>query len=222
MERGLEGTCLASPAADGKLAKRAEPGYVRTSPVAGVARAEDMVVIPTLDTVRLRLRPYRLDDFEPYAAMWAEPAVVRFIGGAPLSREAAWIRFLRQIGLWHHLGFGFFALEDKATGAFVGEAGFHDLRRTLTPSLEGTMEAGWGLVGASQGQGLAEEAMRAALAWGDRHGAGTRTTCIIHPDHAASLHVAAKLGFAAFARATYHDSPVVLMERPRAAVGRAG
>lgn len=177
-----------------------------------------MVVIPTLDTPRLTLRPYRLDDFDRYAAMWAEPAVVRFIGGAPLSREAAWIRFLRQIGLWHHLGFGFFALEDKATGAFIGEAGFHDLHRTLTPSIEGTMEAGWGLVTTSQGQGLAEEAMSAALAWGDRHGTGARMTCMIHPEHAASLHVARKLGFAEFARSTYHESPMVLMGRPRAAV----
>ena len=172
-------------------------------------------MIPTLETPRLRLRAYRREDFDAYAALWAEPAVVRFIGGTPLSREAAWIRFLRQIGLWYHLGFGFFALEDKATGAMIGEAGFHDLHRTLEPSIEGTMEAGWGLTGPMQGRGLAEEAMRGALAWADRHGSGSRYTCIIHADHAASLHVARKLGFTAFDRALYNGHPVVLMERPR-------
>ena len=57
-------------------------------------------LIPTIETLRLRLRPYRLDDFEAYAAMWGDPAVVRYIGGVPFSREAAWTRFLRQIGLW--------------------------------------------------------------------------------------------------------------------------
>ena len=176
-----------------------------------------MVDIPHLESSRLLLRPYRADDFEPYAAMWAEEAVVRFIGGTPLSREAAWIRFLRQIGLWHHLGFGFFAIEDKATGALVGEAGFHDLRRAITPSIEGTMEAGWGLVGAMQGRGLAEEAMRAALSWSDRHGTGSRMTCIIHPDNLASLRVAAKLDFAEAARTVYHGSPIVVLERPRPA-----
>lgn len=174
-----------------------------------------MISIPTLHTSRLRLRPYSWDDFEPYAAMWAEPSVVRFIGGSPLSREAAWTRFLRQIGLWHYLGFGFFAMEDRSTGAFIGEAGFHDLRRTLTPSIEGTMEAGWGLVTAMHGKGLAEEAMRAALGWAHLHGARERITCLIHPDHAASLHVAGKLGFAEFARSTYNGNPVVLLERPR-------
>jgi RimJ/RimL family protein N-acetyltransferase len=36
-----------------------------------------MLDIPTLETSRLRLRPYRLEDFEAYAAIWADPAVVR-------------------------------------------------------------------------------------------------------------------------------------------------
>jgi RimJ/RimL family protein N-acetyltransferase len=171
----------------------------------------------TLETPRLRLRPYRADDFDSYARMWAAPEVVRFIGGKPMSREAAWIRFLRQIGLWRYLGFGFFALEDRENGAFVGEAGFHDLRRTIVPSNEGTMEAGWGLVAAMQGRGLAEEAMRAAIAWADRVHPGPRMTCIVNVDNVASLRVAAKLGFAPYAETTYHGDPVTMLERPRPA-----
>lgn len=174
-----------------------------------------MVDIPTLDTPRLRLRAYRLDEFEAYAAMWSEPSVYRFIGGQPISREAAWIRFLRQIGLWQHLGFGFFAIEDRETGRFLGEGGFHDMKRNLTPSLEGTMELGYGLVPEAQGKGLAEEAMRAALHWGDRHGTGDRYTCMIDVEHAASIHVAQKLGFSEFAQTTYHGKPVLLLERDR-------
>lgn len=170
---------------------------------------------PTLTTPRLILRPHRLEDFDAYAAMWAEPAVVRFIGGAPFTREAAWIRFLRQAGLWQHLGFGFFAIEDRATGAFLGECGFHDLKRAITPSIEGTMEAGWALVSAAQGKGFAEEAMRTALGWAEAHGTGERITCIIEPDHAASLHVAGRLGFRRSGPALYGEREVVLLERPR-------
>ena len=169
----------------------------------------------TLETPRLHLRPHRLDDFETYAAMWAEPQVVRFIGGKPMSREAAWTRFLRQIGLWRLLGFGFFALEDRSSGAFVGEAGFHDMRREITPSIEGALEAGWALVPAMHGRGLAAEAMRAAIAWADRVHPQARMTCIIQVGHAASLRVAAKLGFAPFAVTTYHGDPVTMLERPR-------
>ena len=174
-----------------------------------------MTGVPTLETPRLRLRLYRIEDFEPFAAMWAEPAVVRFIGGAPLSRELAWGRFLRQIGTWHYLGFGFLAIEDRESGSFLGEVGFQDLHRTLSPSVEGTMEAGWVLVSAAQGRGLAEEAMRAALAWADGRFPNLRQTCIIRPDHRASLHVAAKLGFVAFATAQYLGAPMTLMERSR-------
>jgi len=172
---------------------------------------------PTLETPRLRLRPFRADDFEPYAAMWAEPAVTRFIGGRPMPREAAWSRFLRQFGLWRLFGFGYFALEDRASGAFVGQAGFQDLRREMTPSIEGTLEAGWVLAPAGQGRGLAEEAMREAIAWADRAHPLPRMTCIVQVGHAASLRVAAKLGFAPFAETTYAGDPVVALERPRAA-----
>ncbi len=174
-----------------------------------------MVDIPTLETPRLKLRAYRLDEFEAYAAMWNEPSVYRFIGGQPISREAAWIRFLRQIGLWQHLGFGFFAIEDKETGRFIGEGGFQDRKRDLTPSIEGTMELGYALVPEAQGKGLAEEAMHAALYWGDLHGTGARYTCMIDTGHTASIHVAEKLGFSEFARTTYHDESVMLLERAR-------
>jgi RimJ/RimL family protein N-acetyltransferase len=169
--------------------------------------------IPELETARLRLRALRLDDFDVFAAMWREPDVVRFIGGVPLTREDAWSRFLRQMGMWHYLGFGVFAIEDKETGAFIGVAGFHDLHRDITPSIEGTMEAGWVLSTAVQGKGMAEEAMRAALAWADCGHAMKRVTCIVRPDHSASLHIASKLGFVEFSRANYNGGIVVLLER---------
>jgi RimJ/RimL family protein N-acetyltransferase len=177
-----------------------------------------MIDVPTLETARLRLRPYRLGDFEAYARMWADPAVVRFIGGVPFTREQSWTRFLRQIGLWHHLDFGFFAIEHRETGAFAGECGFHDLRRAISPSLEGTMEAGWGLTAAMQGQGLATEAMRAAIAWAAERELPARLTCLIDIDNSPSQHVADKLGFSEFARTTYNGKAVVLSERRRATV----
>ena len=169
--------------------------------------------LPALETARLRLRALRLGDFDAFAAMWAEPAVVRFIGGEPLSREAAWTRFLRQMGMWHYLGFGTFAVDDKASGALAGVAGFHDLKRNIVPSLEGTLEAGWVFGSAFQGKGMAEEAMRAVLAWADRDHPGRRITCIIRPAHHASLHVAAKLQFSEVARTDYDDAPMVVLER---------
>jgi RimJ/RimL family protein N-acetyltransferase len=171
------------------------------------------LLIPELETPRLRLRALDHADFDAYAAMWKEPEVVRFIGGVPFTRELAWARFLRQMGAWHYLGFGFFAIEDKATRTFIGEAGFHDLHRNITPSIEGTLEAGWVLSTAAHGKGIAEEATRAVLAWAEQDHASKRVTCIIRPNHFASLRIAAKLGFTEFARTDYNGSPIVVFER---------
>jgi RimJ/RimL family protein N-acetyltransferase len=170
-------------------------------------------MIPTIETERLRLRPYALGDFDAYCEMWSEPDVVRFIGGKPFEREASWSRFVRQQGMWVYMGFGFFAIEEKETGQFVGEAGFHEACRDITPSIEGTLEAGWALNSAGQGWGYATEAMAAAIGWGETAFAGRKMTAIIDPDNLPSVRVARKLGFAEMARTTYVQKPIVVFER---------
>lgn len=169
--------------------------------------------VPTIETDRLILRPYRRDDFGPYSALFADAGVTRFIGGVPFSREQAWTRFLRQVGMWHYFGFGFFALQEKETGHFIGEAGFHDLHRVISPSLEGTMETGWALSPLSHGRGLATEAVKAALIWGEQQFPTLRKTCIIDTGNLASLRVASKLQFKEARRTTYHGAQVILFER---------
>ncbi|OLP60122.1 GNAT family N-acetyltransferase [Xaviernesmea oryzae] len=172
-----------------------------------------MQSIPTIETERLVLRPYRRDDFAPYAHLFADPEVTRFIGGIPYSREQAWARFLRQVGMWHYFGFGFFAIQERATGAFIGEAGFHDLHRVITPSIEGSMETGWAIATTVHGQGYATEAVGAALTWARKSFPTTRKTCLIDIANRASLRVATKLGFREVARTVYHGATVVISER---------
>jgi RimJ/RimL family protein N-acetyltransferase len=170
-------------------------------------------MIPRLETERLILRSHQPDDFDSYVDMWSEPDVVRFIGGRPFTREESWSRMVRQAGLWQHLGFGFFAIEEKETGRFIGEAGFHDLRRAMDPSIEGTLEAGWALVSSGQGWGYATEAMTAAVNWADVAFPDRKMTCIINPDNLASLRVASRLGFKELARTSYAGGPVIVFER---------
>jgi RimJ/RimL family protein N-acetyltransferase len=176
--------------------------------------------VPILETARTVLRPHRHDDFETYAAMWAEPAVTLFIGGKPRTREESWLRFLRHAGLWSLIGYGFWAIEEKATGRFIGEAGFHDLKRDIAPSLEGVPEAGWALASVAHGQGLASEVVRRIVAWGDAVFGQSKTVCIIDPDNGASLKVAERNGYREVLRTTYHDKPTVLLER-QAGLSRA-
>ena len=174
-----------------------------------------MVDIPTLETDRLLLRPHRLEDFEACVAQYSDPAVVKFLGGTPFTREQSWIRFVRYAGLWHHVGFGYLAVEEKATGRLAGECGFLDLHREMTPSLGDSMEAGWAFGLPFQGRGLAEEALRACLGWAREHGPRERITCIIDPANAPSLRLAGKLGFVEVARSTLHGHTMIVFEQPR-------
>lgn len=169
--------------------------------------------VPVIETARTILRAHRLEDFDAYVAMWADPVVTRFIGGKPRTREESWMRFLRHAGLWSLLGYGFWAIEEKATGRFVGEAGFHDLKRDMVPPIEGIPEAGWALAPAVHGAGLATEVVGRVLAWGDETFGRAKTVCIIDPENTASLNVAGKCGYREMARTTYHDAPTILLER---------
>ncbi|HWK69059.1 MAG TPA: GNAT family N-acetyltransferase [Rhizobiaceae bacterium] len=171
------------------------------------------VTIPVLETQRLVLRGHRPEDFEAHSAMWVDPLVTRFIGGQPFPRDQAWVRFLRHAGMWQVMGFGFWAIEEQATGRLIGEAGFHELRRVIEPSIEGTLETGWALRPEAHGKGFATEAVRALLAWGMERFPGKRVTCLIEPDNFASLRVAAKTGFSEFARTCFQGKPVILLER---------
>ncbi len=52
--------------------------------------------------------------------MWGDSVVARYVGGKPLSEEETWTKLLRYVGHWAVLGFGYWVVEEKATGKFVG------------------------------------------------------------------------------------------------------
>jgi RimJ/RimL family protein N-acetyltransferase len=169
--------------------------------------------IPVLETERLTLRGHRLDDFPACAAMWADPIVTRHIGGKPLTEEESWARLQRYVGHWAMLGFGYWVVEEKATGKFAGEVGFADLKRGLDGSLKDAPEIGWVLASQFHGKGYATEAVRAAIVWGDGHFGRCQTICIIDPENRASMRVAEKCGYRELRMATYKRQPIVVFAR---------
>jgi RimJ/RimL family protein N-acetyltransferase len=169
--------------------------------------------VPVVDTARLRLRGHRLEDLDACGAMWSDPVVTRFIGGHPSSPQQTWARLLGYVGHWSVLHFGYWAIEEKATAAFVGEIGFADFKRDIAPSMKDVPELGWALAAHAHGKGYATEAARAAVAWGDETFDAKRTVCLIGPDNLASLRVAAKSGYEVFERADFNARPTLFLER---------
>ncbi len=113
------------------------------------------VIIPTLETERLRLLPPDLECFNAYESFYTDAQASHRYGG-PLTSEQAWARLKADLGSWHLLGFGVWAIQLKSTGAICGTCGFWQGRgwpRELT----------WWLAPGARGQGIALEASRAAL-----------------------------------------------------------
>ena len=112
------------------------------------------------------------------------------------------------------LGYGYWAMEEKASGDFVGEIGFAEYRREIVPPLYAP-ESGWIVSPSAHGKGIATEALTTIIEWGDAHLSADRTVCIITPENKASIRVAEKCGYHEARTLTYQNSPVLLFDRLR-------
>jgi RimJ/RimL family protein N-acetyltransferase len=145
-------------------------------------------------------------------SLWTDPEVVRFITGRPSTPEEIWARLLRYAGHWLFLDFGYWTVFEKGSGRFVGEVGFANYKRDITPPLGDGPEAGWVLAPWSHGKGLATEAMAGAHAWREARFGKGRTVCIINPANDASIRVADKCGYREVDRRDY-KGPIIVFAR---------
>lgn len=170
--------------------------------------------IPELTTPRLRLRAFREDDLEAFAAMSADPEVMRYIGpGDTVDRNTAWRTMAGFNGHWALRGIGMWAVQRLEDGAFVGRVGLHH------PPYWPALECGWVLARAAWGRGYAREAAAAALAHARRQRPGERLTSFIQHGNERSVRVALALGAVRAADAELLGTPVEVYEHDNPARG---
>jgi RimJ/RimL family protein N-acetyltransferase len=164
------------------------------------------------ETARLSLRPLARGDFENLCRLYADPDVMRYIGKGVRSAEETEQGLQRMMGHWSRLGYGMWAVHEKATGAFVGRCGLHPLADT------GEIELGYTFHRAFWGRGLATEASAAALRFGFETHALPRIVAIARPANVASWRVMEKLGmtFERQGPSPYEGSEVVWYALSRA------
>lgn len=168
----------------------------------------------SLSTDRLILRPHRPLDIDACQTMWSDPEVARFTIRTPSTIEQTWGRMLIYRGHWEWVGYGYWVVEEKVTGDFVGEVGFADFKRIIEPSLQGIPEMGWVLTPSKQGLGYATEAVQAALEWGRKNLQVSQVACMIDKDHSASMRVAEKCGFQNPVQTSYRGTDTLIFYRP--------
>ena len=145
--------------------------------------------VPSLDTPRLRLRQFIESDFNDYASLCADAEVMRYVGDhGPLTREDAWRQFAMLVGHWELRGYGMWAVEELANGAFVGRVGLH--------YSEGwpEHELAWALARPYWGRGYALEAATAALRTAFDTLGWSRAVSLIAPLNLRSIRLAERLG----------------------------
>ncbi|MDG1368872.1 MAG: GNAT family N-acetyltransferase [Paracoccaceae bacterium] len=167
--------------------------------------------IPELETDRLRLRAPHLDDWPVMCEFFASDRA-KFVGG-PMTAEQTWRGLATETGHWALRGFGRWALEEKATGKFIGNCGLWE------PDGFPEMELGWDLMAGATGKGYATEAGAAARALA--YNALGRTTVIsmIAPGNDGSKAVATRLGAAfekMFSHVTFGDVEIWRHPTPEA------
>ena len=148
-----------------------------------------MTTEPTLETPRLRLRPFREADLDAYARITADPETMRYVGpGQPFTREEAWCSLGYILGHWRMRGYGLWAAEERSSGELVGRIGLY------YPEGWPGLEVGWLLDRARWGEGFAIEGAAAALAHAFDVVGAERVISVILAENAASIRLAEKLG----------------------------
>ena len=117
-----------------------------------------------VETERLVVRTFEARDGDAWVAMFSDPEVTRFLpGGAALTKET----FQTQLPVRHameaNLGYAIWAVEEKATGTFIGQCGLRPAA-SMDPSAGSEIDLAYHLARAAWNKGYATEAVVAVLA----------------------------------------------------------
>ena len=154
-----------------------------------------------LETARLHLRLFTVDDLEDLYAIYQDAQVMKYL--SPRSKEQTEQSLYRHIQQWQEHDFGMWAVADKMTGKLLGRCGLCFLDKTPE------VELGYVLAKEYWGQGLATEASLATIKYGFEQVNLERIVAIAHAENLASRRVIEKVGMTYEKDAHYYNTDVV-------------
>ena len=159
---------------------------------------------PTLETKRLRLRPLVVGDAESLHRIQSDPVHMRFYPHAFSVQETEdWIAWTR--GNYDRHGFGLLAVEDLASGEFLGNVG------PVVQLVDGVdeIELGWSITPTRSRQGIATEAAIACRDWVFTQVGADHVISLIRPENEPSRGVAQNLGMAIWKQTMFGAVPLL-------------
>jgi ribosomal-protein-alanine N-acetyltransferase len=159
---------------------------------------EPIQTIPqSLETERLLLRRFTLDDIDAFNELGTNPQAIRYVGNQPFASVEVARQTLAAAPLADYAkhGYGRFACVWKQTGQVIGFCGPKFLPDT------GEVDLGYRFLPDFWGIGLATESARASIDYARRHLGLRRLVGWVHPENVASARVLTKVGFS-FERTT--------------------
>ena len=140
-----------------------------------------------VETERLRLRQWRESDFASLARFYADEEDARFVGGKK-DADQAWRLLALHIGHWSLKGFGYWAIDEKASNDFVGCAGLWQ-----SPGWP-ELELGYWLMKKHRGKGYAAEACLRCIHYARAVLRAGSLVSYIDPANEPSIRLAQRLG----------------------------
>lgn len=157
-----------------------------------------------LETERLRLRPFALDDVDALHRQWTEPGVRRFLWDDEIiARETVEEVVRSSRDSFAAKGYGLWVLEYKDESGVIGFCGFRD--SDAFDEREGSIELLYGLSERWWGQGLAAEAAQAVVMYGFERCGFKRILAITDAPNTASVRVMEKAGMRFVKRDLHHN-----------------
>ena len=156
--------------------------------------------MPEIETARLLLRMFTIDDLEDLSRIYADADVMRYLSGHPLTKEetASWLNYF--LAGWEQYGFGWWALTLKERGKLIGHCGLQFIH--VTPDVEVT----YGIEKAYWRRGLASEAAGACLRYGFEELRLDRIYALADPGNVGSHRVMERVGMSYDKTEYYKDN----------------
>jgi RimJ/RimL family protein N-acetyltransferase len=149
----------------------------------------------TLETERLLLRPWTVEDVELVAALSSNPRVTRYIGdGQTWTTLKAITVSDRALAHWREHGFGWRVIVELATGSDIGLLALNRMGEGTAGLDPDEHEIGWWVAPERWGYGYATEAARAVAADAYSELGAPHLTARILAENAASIKVANAIG----------------------------